>query len=80
MAKKANEGREESEAINKDMVIGDVVTKYPKTIPIFLEHGLHCIGCHVAASETVEQGAFAHGMDEKSFAGFLKALNKAAKK
>ena len=73
-------GKKSAEPVKKDMVIAEVVTKYPDTIPVFLEHGLHCIGCHVAASETVEQGAFAHGMDEKAFAGFMKALNKAVAK
>jgi len=69
-----------AELIAGDMAIGEAVTKYPGTIPIFLEYGLHCIGCHVAASETLEQGAFAHGMSEKTFAEFMKALNKAAAK
>jgi len=72
--------RKAVEPIKKSMMIAEVVAKYPGTIPVFLENGLHCIGCHVAASETVEQGAFAHGMDERAVAGFMKALNKAVAK
>lgn len=50
-------------AITKDMTIQEVVEKNPETIRVFLEHGLHCIGCSVARFENIEQGAFAHGID-----------------
>lgn len=50
-------------AITKEMPIGDVVKKYPKTIEVFMKHGLHCIGCAVAAFESIEEGATVHGID-----------------
>lgn len=50
-------------AITKEMPIGDVVRKYPKTIEVFMRHGLHCIGCAVAAFESIEEGAVAHGIE-----------------
>jgi len=49
--------------ISKDMLIGDIIKKYPVAIEIMLEHGIHCVGCHVATWETLEQGAQAHGVD-----------------
>jgi len=45
------------------MPIGEVVQKYPETIPVFLEHGLMCFGCAVARFENIEQGAMAHGIE-----------------
>ncbi|MCD4690601.1 DUF1858 domain-containing protein [bacterium] len=45
------------------MPIGTVVREHPETVPVFLKHGLHCIGCHVAAFESVAEGAQAHGID-----------------
>ena len=45
------------------MLIGDVVKKYPFSVEIMLEHGLQCVGCHVATWETIEQGAAGHGID-----------------
>lgn len=51
------------EAITKEMPIGDVVKDHPETIEIFSKHGLHCIGCAVAAFESIEEGAMAHGID-----------------
>lgn len=50
-------------AIDKYMTIQEVVEKNPETIRVFLEHGLHCIGCAVARFENIEQGALAHGID-----------------
>lgn len=50
-------------AITKEMPIGDVVKQYPKTMEVFMKHGLHCIGCAVAAFESIEEGATVHGID-----------------
>ena len=62
--------------INKDMTIEEAVRQYPETIPIFLNYGLHCIGCHVANWETIEQGAITHGIT--NFDSMLQDLNKVA--
>lgn len=43
--------------------ITDVVNKYPQTVEVFLNHGMHCFGCMAARFENVEQGALAHGID-----------------
>lgn len=51
------------EKITKDMLIGEVVKKYPKTVNVMMDYGLQCVGCHVAAWETVEQGAQSHGIN-----------------
>ncbi len=49
--------------ITKEMPIGDVVKSHPETVPVFMQHGLHCIGCAVAAFESIAEGAAAHGID-----------------
>ena len=49
--------------ITKEMLIGDVVKKHPDAVQVMLEHGLHCVGCHVATWETIEQGAQSHGVN-----------------
>jgi hybrid cluster-associated redox disulfide protein len=67
-----------ADTITKHMQIGDVVQKYPGTFDVFTKFGLHCVGCHVAAWETIEQGAMAHGITDVD--GLVKALNKAVKK
>lgn len=63
--------------ITKEMTIAEVLKKYPKTAFVFLDYGLHCIGCPMAAPETIEEAAKLHRLDLKKF---LKDLNKAIKK
>ncbi len=50
-------------SITKDNTIEEVVTKYPETMMVFMKHGLHCVGCHVSAFESIEEGAMAHGIN-----------------
>jgi len=56
------------------MPIGDVVKSHPETLEVFSKHGLHCIGCAVAAFESIEEGAMVHGIDIDAL---ISDLNKA---
>jgi len=67
----------EKKSITKEMPIGDIVNKYPETVEVFMEHGLHCIGCAAAHFENLEQGCDAHGIDTEKL---VEDLNKAIKK
>lgn len=62
--------------ITKEMTIGQVMQKYPKTIFAFIDYGLHCVGCPAAGPETIEEAVKVHNLDLKKFLG---DLNKAAK-
>jgi hybrid cluster-associated redox disulfide protein len=53
----------EGAKITKDMTFGEVLKEHPQTVKTFFEHGMHCFGCHLSVSETIEQGAMAHGVD-----------------
>jgi len=64
------------EKITKDMLIGEIVKKHPQSVQIMLEHGLHCVGCHVATWETLEQGAAGHGINVNKL---VDELNKSVK-
>lgn len=75
MGKKA----EKKGKVTKDMTIGEIIKEYPETIEVMLKRGLHCVGCHVAAWETLEQGAKAHGMSEKDIESMLSEMNKLVK-
>ncbi len=68
------------EKIKKNMTLGETVQKYPETVEVMFKYGLHCIGCHVAAFETIEQGALAHGLDKKKLDQMIKEMNKAVTK
>ena len=66
----------EQKKITKEMVINDVLKKYPQTAEIFLKHGFHCLGCMAATFETIEQGAEVHGITAEEL---IEDLNKAVK-
>lgn len=59
------------------MTFSQVISKYPETSSIFFKHGMSCIGCPVARSETIEQGCLAHGLDPDKI---VLELNKVIKK
>lgn len=63
------------EKIDKDMTFGDLLRQFPKAGPILTGYGMHCIGCHIAVTETIEQGARAHGMDDGMITKMLQDLN-----
>ncbi|MDD2587216.1 MAG: DUF1858 domain-containing protein [Syntrophomonadaceae bacterium] len=58
--------------VTKDMIIKDIVEKYPYTLPVFGQFNMGCLGCSGALFETLEQGAMAHGIDVDAM---LKAIN-----
>ncbi len=62
--------------ITREMTLGEIVMKHPEAVEIMLNYGLHCVGCHVANWETIEQGAMAHGMNEKEIEEMIQKLNK----
>lgn len=66
--------------ISKDMLILDLVESYPKLVNILVEkYGFHCVGCQMAASESLAEGARVHGMDEKDIEKMIKDLQDQAK-
>jgi len=54
--------KKKSPLITKDMIIGEVVCDHPELMGVFLEYGLHCVGCSIAQFDTIEAGARAHGI------------------
>ncbi len=61
--------------ITKDMKIEEVIKEYPDCAIIFLEQGLHCVGCPAASFETIEQGCKVHGFDDEEVGQLLDELN-----
>ena len=63
--------------VTKDMTIGDVVKLYPASIEVLQAAGVHCVGCHVSYSETLEQGFKGHGMSDEQVDEVIEKINKA---
>lgn len=64
--------------ISKDMTFGELLSAYPAAAPVLGQYGLHCIGCHLSVSETIEQGMRAHGMDDARITKLIDELNRIA--
>ncbi len=64
--------------INKNMTFGELLRQLPSAGQILMGYGMHCIGCHIAVTETIEQGARAHGLDDKTIEKMINELNLSA--
>jgi hybrid cluster-associated redox disulfide protein len=49
--------------VTKDMSIAQVLKMDMETAPIFLEYGMHCLGCPMSTAESIEDACAAHGVD-----------------
>ena len=49
--------------VTKDMLITDVLAVNRELAVILMNHGMRCVGCPSAASETLEQAAVTHGLN-----------------
>lgn len=60
--------------VTKDMIIADVLMKDRALVPIFMSHGLHCLGCAAANMETIQEAAAVHGIDADALINDLNAF------
>lgn len=49
--------------VTKSSIIGDVLDAYPETAELFLEMGMHCLGCPASRGESIEEACMVHGVD-----------------
>ena len=68
----------EDKKIRKSLTFGELLQDFPKAGPILTGYGLHCIGCHIGVTETIEEGAMAHGLDDGMIEVMMKDLNENA--
>lgn len=60
--------------VTKDMIIMDVLRMVPQSANLFLEIGMHCLGCPSASGESVEQACMVHGADCDELIAKINAL------
>lgn len=67
--------------ITKNINLGELSSTYPELVEVLVnDYGLHCVGCMAAAFETLEEGAKAHGFEDKEIEKMVKRLNEMVKK
>ena len=58
--------------ITKEMTIAEALRIDRGTASIFMQFGMHCLGCPSATGESIEDAAAVHGIDADAL---IKALN-----
>ena len=49
--------------IDKSMTIAEVLQINRETASIFMQFGMHCLGCPASSGESVEQASMVHGIN-----------------
>ena len=63
--------------ITKEMLIADIISQHPETLPVFKQYNLDCYECQIADLETLSHGAGVHKVDIDQL---LTSLNNIRKK
>jgi hybrid cluster-associated redox disulfide protein len=63
--------------ISQEMIIADIITQHPETLPVFKQFNLECYECQIADIETLGHGA---GVHKISINQLLTSLNSVLKK
>jgi len=50
-------------AINKEILIGELLNVNENIAPILMGAGMHCLGCPASQMESLEQACAVHGID-----------------
>ena len=59
--------------VTKEMTIAQVLQMDNETAPLFMEYGMHCLGCPYSVGESIEDAGAVHGVDVDAL---VDALNK----
>ena len=62
--------------ITAETIIADILKIAPDAVPLFQSHGMRCLGCAMARSETLGQACAGHGIDVDEILAELDALRK----
>lgn len=49
--------------IDKDTLIGELISKKPEVVNVLMQFEMGCLGCPSAQMETLEQAAYIHGIE-----------------
>ena len=49
--------------VSKEMLIGDILRIDSGITPIFMESGMHCLGCPSSQMESLEDACIVHGIN-----------------
>lgn len=62
--------------VTKDSIIGDVLDACPDSAELFMEIGMHCLGCPASRGESIEAACQVHGTDADDLVASINELLK----
>lgn len=62
--------------ITKEININELIQGHPEVAEILTGYGLHCVGCHFSAFDTLEDASAIHGIDEEEIEMMVRDVNK----
>lgn len=65
--------------ITADDLVEDVVSKYPKTVRIFMNHNFPCLVCGEAVWGSIGENAARYHMPEEKLEQLIRELNESVK-
>ena len=60
--------------ITKDTIIGDILDAKPDAAPLFMEIGMHCLGCPASRGETLAEACEVHGVNPDDLLAKINAV------
>lgn len=67
--------KKQSASINKDTLIGEILSLVPEAAEIMEDYGLSCATCDVSAFEPIGFGVRAHGISEEDLDRLIEKIN-----
>jgi hybrid cluster-associated redox disulfide protein len=62
----------------RDLTLSDIMRTWPQTVPVFLRHGMHCVGCRIGPFHTIADACAEYHLDEAVFVAELQGAISAA--
>lgn len=59
-------------ALTSDTMVDDVMTTWPATIRVFLDHRMKCAGCPIASFHSIADASREHELNAATFLSALK--------
>lgn len=56
-----------------DLPLGEMMERWPATVPVFLRHKMLCVGCLISPFHTYVDACAEYGLDEVAFIAELQA-------
>lgn len=61
-------------ALALDMTVEQVMNRWPDSVRVFLDFGMDCVGCPIAAFHSVEEASREHGIDGDAILAKLRSV------